>query len=329
MSVVLRVKTGESFREICNLECNKPMIVGRLEQCDIAFPNDFEMSGRHLSLTLNSDMTCVFSDPGSTNGTFLNDKPVTEGILQLGDILRCGMTELSITSVGACGHNDASGQVHTGALTTPLETNVVCTMKSIATAPQEVKGFTGTTAQEIYERCSLEKEITSAPVVDESPGDYAVRLMKSCDENECLVFLGHALPKRCAVWWLTQIIRVVESFESDADAPMLELAEAWVRKPTDDSRREAMKMAEFLEMASPAAWAGVAAFWSHGSIAPPDAPEVASPDHLTGKAVIGGAILATVLNSPEKAPERRQLFTEIAIKISAGELPWSQAAVSK
>ena len=70
----------------------------------------------------------------------------------------------------------------------PRTLTVASTMKSIATAPQDVKGFTGTTAQEIYERCSLEKEISTAPTVDESPADYAVRLMKSCDENEWMAW---------------------------------------------------------------------------------------------------------------------------------------------
>jgi hypothetical protein len=104
---------------------------------------------------------------------------------------------------------------------------------------------------------------------------------------------------------------------------MLQLAEDWVRQPSDDARRKAMQMAESLEMESPAAWAGVSAFWSHGSMAPPSAPDVPAPDHLTGKAVTGGAILATVLRNPEKAAERRQLFTEIAIRIADGKLPWT------
>ena len=207
MSVVLRVKRGESFQEVFRLAGDKPMMIGRLEQCDVSFPDDFEMSGRHLSLKLNSDMTCAFLDPGSTNGTFLNDKRVTEGILQPGDILRCGITEFSIASPESCNHGGADGHVHTGALTTSPETNVASTMKSIATAPQEAKGFTGTTAQEIYTRFSLEKEISLSPTEGELPAEYATRLMKSCDENECLVFLAHALQKRCAVWWLTQSIR--------------------------------------------------------------------------------------------------------------------------
>jgi len=84
-----------------------------------------------------------------------------------------------------------------------------------------------------------------------------------------------------------------------------------------------MKLAESLEMGTPAAWSGVGAFWSHGSMAPENAPDVPAPDALAGKAISGGAILASVIHSPEKAPERRQQFVELALKISSGELGWT------
>ena len=43
MFVVVRVRTGEDFQEVGRLECDKPLMIGRLEECDVAFPNDFEM----------------------------------------------------------------------------------------------------------------------------------------------------------------------------------------------------------------------------------------------------------------------------------------------
>ncbi len=322
MTVVLKVRDGERFRDVCRLESDRPIIIGRLPQSDAAFPGDFEMSGRHLSLTLLPDLTCRFCDPGSTNGTFVNEQRETEGVLRPGDVLRCGMTEFCIDAAETCGHN------HTG----PLEKNTPIShsdkqgadhMKAIAAVPQADRGFTGDTAEQIFKRYRLEKEISFAPGEDESPEAYARRLQRTSEENDCLLFLAYALPKRCAVWWLIHCIRAAESLKSDADIPMLQLAEDWVRQPSDDARRKAMQMAESLEMESPAAWAGVSAFWSHGSMAPPNAPDVPAPDHLTGKAVTGGAILATVLKTPENAAERRQLFTEIAIRIADGKLPWS------
>jgi hypothetical protein len=155
------------------------------------------------------------------------------------------------------------------------------------------------------------------------PEEYAKRLSTTCEENECLTFLAFALPKRCAVWWLTQCTQAAESFKSEADHPMLALAEDWVRKPTEENRRKAMEMAEELEMASPAAWAGVAAFWSHGSMGPPEAPPVPAADNISGKAVNAGAVIASVLHTPQHAPERRRQFTELGIRIASGQLPWS------
>jgi pSer/pThr/pTyr-binding forkhead associated (FHA) protein len=80
MTVVLKVRDGERFRDVCRLESGRPIIIGRLPQSDAAFPGDFEMSGRHLSLTLLPDLTCRFCDPGSTNGTFVNEQRETEGV---------------------------------------------------------------------------------------------------------------------------------------------------------------------------------------------------------------------------------------------------------
>ena len=186
----------------------------------------------------------------------------------------------------------------------------------------EEKGFVLGDARQIWQKYSLSESLKVEPNEGETAADYATRLDKSCHENECLQFLSFALPKRMAVWWLVQCVKAAESFQSNADLPMLAAAEEWVRNPTEDNRRKAMKLAEQLQMASPAAWSGVAAFWSHGSMAPADAPAVPAADDLSGKAIFGGVVLAVVLNTPEKAPERRRQFTQLALKISEGKLAW-------
>lgn len=339
MALVLRVHAGDSFRDLCVMKPGKPQTIGRLDHCDLAFPDDFEMSGQHMSIVLNADDTCGYSDLGSTNGSFVNDKPVSKGILKPGEILRCGLTEFCIQQVdkvkpaerGGAGKEQASpgpaAHFHIPAAAPPEKTVAARTQSSTtenATAAilPETSGFTGASAVEIFEKYSLGKEIEVAPTDGESPAEYAKRLTASCENNECLIFLAYALPKRCAVWWLTQCTRAAESFKSEADRPMLALAENWVREPTEENRRKAMKLAEELEMASPAAWAGVAAFWSHGSMGPPEAPPVPAADEFSGKAVSGGATIASVLKTPENAPERRRKFTEIGLRIAAGELPW-------
>jgi hypothetical protein len=341
MPVVLKVKVGNGFRDLCVLKPGKTQTIGRLDHCDLAFPEDIEMSGQHLSISLNPDNSCSFSDPGSTNGSFVNERPVSAGVLRPGEILRCGLTEFCVQHVEDASdakpgpgsiapshvHPAPAAHVHAAAAPPHKKTDATRTQPSgggntdDAILP-ETSGFTGTSAAEIFEKYSLGKDIKLAPTKDESPAEYARRLSASCEKNECLIFLSYALPKRCAVWWLTQCTRAAESFKSEADRPMLLLAENWVREPTDENRRNAMKMAEELEMASPAAWAGVAAFWSHGSMGPPEAPPVPAADQFSGKAVSGGAAIASVLHTPENAPERRRQFTEIGVRIAAGQLPW-------
>lgn len=338
MPLVLRVNAGKGFCDLCAMQAGQPQTIGRLNQCDLAFPDDLEMSGQHISIVLNADNSCSYSDLGSTNGSFVNNRPVSKGILQPGEILRCGLTEFCIEYVdefksGGRG-SAAPEQAPAGAASQVLaaappdkkndatRTQPSCGGNSDEIMLPETSGFTGTSAAEIFEKYSLGKDIKFAPTKDESPGGYAKRLLASCENNESLIFLSYALPKRCAVWWLIQCIEAAESFKSDADRPMLALAEEWVRQPTDEKRRKAMKTAEELDMASPATWAGAAAFWSHGSLGPPEFAAVPPADNLTGKAVSAGVVIASVLHTPVKAPERRREFIEIGLRISAGELPW-------
>ena len=77
------------------------------------------------------------------------------------------------------------------------------------------------------------------------------------------------------------------------------LAEAWVRQRADETRRAAMDKAQQAGCTSPEAWAAVAAFWSGDSMSPPDQPKVPPAPHLTGVAVAGAVILASVRARPE------------------------------
>jgi diguanylate cyclase (GGDEF)-like protein len=65
-----------------------PLIVGRGDQCDIRV-NDHSVSRRH-ALVQASDGGWAVTDLGSTNGTFLNDVPVTTAVLKDGDYVRVG-----------------------------------------------------------------------------------------------------------------------------------------------------------------------------------------------------------------------------------------------
>ncbi len=65
-----------------------PLVIGRGEDCDIRIEHD-TVSRRHIRVVPSGDGYAV-SDLGSTNGTFVNNAPVTRHLLHDGDYLRVG-----------------------------------------------------------------------------------------------------------------------------------------------------------------------------------------------------------------------------------------------
>ncbi len=130
---------------------------------------------------------------------------------------------------------------------------------------------------------------------------------------------AHALPRREAVWWAA---RCAEATAPDAlpeaDGQARALAESWVRRIADDTRRAAMAQAELGGFQSPEAWVAVAAFWSGDSMSPLGQPKVPPAPHLTGVAVSGAVILASVRGAPERQPARLRRFIDSARDIAAG-----------
>ncbi|MEZ6063215.1 MAG: FHA domain-containing protein [Planctomycetaceae bacterium] len=360
MPVFLKVKDGDRFRDVAVLVPGEPVTIGRTDVCDLNFPEDLQMSSRHASVELRDD-TCVIKDLGSTNGTRLNEKPIETAEVSASDVIRCGGTEFAVewstegpSIVGAevpsaaGGELPESGPVHDHPAepilrpkkTQPGGSEKHATFVEGAHAPapaavavaeaepepgehlNQIRGFTGETAAEIIERFKVPPDaLPFMPDEGEPPEEFTQRLLNTQEPTASLTFLASALPKRCAVWWLIECVRQSECIKSDADGPMLAAAEKWVKEPSVETRRFAYQLAEELEMSTPASWAGVAAFWSDGSMAPPEAPPVPAPEHLTGVAVNGGVSIAA-LDDPENAWKRQQAFTELGLKIAAGESTW-------
>lgn len=63
-----------------------PIKVGRGSHCDVTFPGT-HLSREHVELEIDGDVIRM-KDLNSTNGTFINDKQVNEGVLRSGDKLR-------------------------------------------------------------------------------------------------------------------------------------------------------------------------------------------------------------------------------------------------
>jgi hypothetical protein len=62
----------------------------------------------------------------------------------------------------------------------------------------------------------------------------------------------------------------------------------------------------------------MAAFWSGGSLAPPESPAVPPAANLTAKAVAGAVMLAAVVPDPVQAPEKYRHFFDLGVDIACG-----------
>jgi hypothetical protein len=137
--------------------------------------------------------------------------------------------------------------------------------------------------------------------------------------NDAVGVMAQALPKREAVWWACLATRTL----FDAQTPpgivvAIEAAEAWVYRPSEETRRAAMDRAQATKFDHPGVWAAVGAFWSGGSMAPPNLPAVPPAEHLTGVAVAGAVNLAAVMRQPEHAKEKLKGFLDQAVDIANG-----------
>jgi hypothetical protein len=152
-----------------------------------------------------------------------------------------------------------------------------------------------------------------------SPTQYLNDLVAAKNLGDAVQFFAFALPPREAVWWACICSR--DTLRDPVPQPLqdaVDAAEKWVRNPTDEHRRAAMARAQATDLKSPAAWAAVAAFWSGGSLAPENLPEVPAPAHLTGCAVAGAVMLAAVKSEPQFADKKRTRYLASAIDIANG-----------
>jgi hypothetical protein len=142
---------------------------------------------------------------------------------------------------------------------------------------------------------------------------------------EWLRLVARTLSKREAVWWACQCVRQVYGPEPPARVTTaLAAAEAWAAEPSEEHRRAAFAAAEAAGTGTPAGCAAVAAFWSGGSLGPPNVPAIPPAEHLTAQGAAGAVLLAGVLTEPEKAGEKYRRFLALGSDVARGQNRWQE-----
>jgi hypothetical protein len=157
------------------------------------------------------------------------------------------------------------------------------------------------------------------------PAEFVSALSQKKLYADAIRFIAHALPKREAVWWAwVSAKRAAGPEPAPKIKASLQATERWISDPKEENRRAAMASAQAADLGTPAGCAGLAAFFSGGSLGPPQAPPVPPGEFLTAKAVAGAVIFSAVATEPERAPEKFQAAIGQGLDVTSRIKLWEQ-----
>ena len=186
---------------------------------------------------------------------------------------------------------------------------------------------TGRSVEEICAAAGLDDLPTEGLA---APQELIERLRTGERVVEAIQFLAHALPKREAIWWAWSCAREAAGDDpTPAIQASLEATGRWIQEPTDAHRRAAYELAQEAELSTAAGCAGAAAFFSGGSMAPPDQPVMPPEEFMSAKA-ISGAVSLAALEEPEAGMAQLEAYLdrglEVAERVHLWQIPESGGA---
>jgi pSer/pThr/pTyr-binding forkhead associated (FHA) protein len=327
MPLVLEIIDGPGIGRRIVLTRGQVATVGRTEYADYSFGEIANMSSMHFCLSYDAQ-GCTVRDLDSLNGTILNGQRIQEATLQDGDQIVVGQSVFRVHVDAEDKSQGAPAQEPSLHATVPVVPPEVSGIEAPAQAADEVaeeeassplldeQGFRDCSVPETCEQIADLGDDAKALIRDDlTPPEFAAELVEKELLEDAVRFVAYALCKRDAVQWGCACVREGLGELGEDDAAALDIAETWVKEPNDGNRRQAQAAAEKLEHATPASWVAMGAFFSEGSVAPPDTPAVPPAPHLTGHCVAGAVMLAAVDKEPENASEKFRQFVTAGVNV--------------
>jgi len=309
MRVILEVKSGPLAGRRIQLREGQVAEVGRTQWADFSVPGDEQMADVHFAVQ-NSRRGCIVRDLGNGNGTFVNGEAISEKTLRSGDEITAGSTTFTVRTV-------ADGA--------PSVESPVCFSANVAAAGKADVPIEDIAAPSPAELCCyLELNEDAQKLADESQTveQWLAALSAAGQLYSALRVQAHLLPPREAVCWACLCLEdVYGDALSGADGDALQAARQWVAEPSEENRRGAEAAAEATAYQGAAAWVAAGAFWSGGSIAPPDMDPVPPDARLAGQAVTSALLIAAAAGDPVAAAERQRTFLRKTAEVAVGSNP--------
>jgi predicted component of type VI protein secretion system len=316
MAVILQITGGPAKGRRTFLRAGQVLRIGRTERSDFDVPQDPTMAPVHFAVEYDA-YVCRLRDLRSGVSTMVNGTAVVDTVLAHGDQITAGATTFSV-------HIEGSQPAPVARPAAVPAAAVVVTAASLKPGASGFKHVEPPTAAAVCALFELDDEAKALLNDKQTPREFLALLSKRQLFSDAVRFLGHALPKPEAVWWACRCLKAALGDNLPiTDQRAIAAAEQWVAEPTEPHRRAAENAAEATKYETAAGWAAAAAFWSGGSMAPADQPEVPPKETLTPQAAFVAINLAANVN-PRKAPERYAEFLAIGTKVADGQDRWPQ-----
>lgn len=174
------------------------------------------------------------------------------------------------------------------------------------------------TAREVFQAFPSTDDDISAKPTDDPPLAFLAALRRSETPEDAVSFLAYALGRREAVWWGAQSVRFLAKVHPGAEDAPLQAAEAWVRDPDDQRRREALRLGMTGNRRLATCWVALAAGWSGGNIGPSADAVVAATPEMTPRAVRTAILVALATVSAKDRGSRLQTCVDTGLPLLKG-----------
>ncbi|MDX1944390.1 MAG: FHA domain-containing protein [Pirellulaceae bacterium] len=310
MQIRLLVTAGPETGRKVLLRSGQVARIGRTEWADFSFPADAGLADVHFAVQCQPSGARVRL-LAAEKQLKINDQPATEADLAHGDRISAGGTTFTIQYEG-----------YTEPLAAAAAATLVGAAVVAAPAPATPAPPPEPTAAEIAKYLQLSDDAVAIAEPLQTGPELVAALTAQKKFVPAIRVQAHILPKRHAVWWGCSCVQeVCQGKLPPAEQAAADAAEQWVRDPSESRRRACEDAAEATAYDQPGSWLATAAFWSEGSLGPPEIDPIPPDERLTGQALTSALMIAAVHLDPLHDEARYQAFLKKAQQVASGAIP--------
>lgn len=293
MLVYFRIEQGPHAGRRIDLKPGQTATLGSTDYADFCFEKDQQMADVHLRVSIDQNDVRV-EHVAEKHETLVNGKPVSTVVVQSGDQLQLGQTQISVA----------------------IEKVM---MEPVSASPEQLT--TGGAPQAAEPELDLKQLAKNLQFSEESQAiaeqhrevDALLPELKTNGHwQDSIKLQAYVMPANEAVLWVAKVVQEFVGFElRDAQKTAFDAAIDWASEPTEEKRRSCEQLANENESEGVGGMLAMASFYCEGSIAPAECEDEVYAEDFVASIVLAGAVATAIgEHSPDKSEELYLQFLE-------------------